>query len=162
MPAAAQTPSALADQPIFATASVPGNLALVLSVEFPTAISVANLGNYADATTYLGYFDPAKCYTYQYNSTTPSRATSSPPPSPMAPLATSARAMWSGNFMNWATMQTIDPFRWALTGGYRSVDQTAYPQTVLEKAWGANQGGTNNYPNRGTGGASGQTLSTSH
>jgi type IV pilus assembly protein PilY1 len=31
---------------------VPGNLALVLSVEYPTAISVANLGNYADASTY--------------------------------------------------------------------------------------------------------------
>ncbi len=28
---------------------------------------------------------------------------------------------WSGNFLNWATMQTIDPFRWALTGGYRVV-----------------------------------------
>jgi type IV pilus assembly protein PilY1 len=63
--------------------------------------------------------------------------------------------------MNWATMQTIDPFRWALTGGYRSVDSTTYPQTILEKAWAANEGGTNNYPYRGTGGASGEKLSAS-
>jgi type IV pilus assembly protein PilY1 len=62
--------------------------------------------------------------------------------------------------MNWATMQTIDPFRWALTGGYRAVDQTAYPQTILEKAWGSNQGGTNNFPYRGTGGNSGNSVSS--
>ena len=36
----------------------------------------------------------------------------------------SCSGQWSGNFMNWASMQTIDPFRWALTGGYRSVDTT--------------------------------------
>ena len=68
----------LADQPVFASADVPGNLALTLSVEYPTAISVANLGNYADSSTYLGYFDPLKCYTYTLNTATPaSRATSS-------------------------------------------------------------------------------------
>src|ERR1700761_8832313 len=72
MPVVAATTVTLADQPIFSTANVPGNMAFTLSVEFPTAISVANLGNYADTSTYLGYFDPAKCYTYQYNSTTPS------------------------------------------------------------------------------------------
>ena len=44
LPARAQT--ALADQPLFSNANVPGNLALALSVEFPTAISVA----YTDRT----------------------------------------------------------------------------------------------------------------
>jgi type IV pilus assembly protein PilY1 len=39
-PAWAATP--LADQPVFSTIAVPGNLALALSVEFPTAISVAH------------------------------------------------------------------------------------------------------------------------
>ncbi len=48
----------LSDQPVFATSDVPGNLALALSVEYPTAISVANLNDYADASEYLGYFDP--------------------------------------------------------------------------------------------------------
>ncbi|REM68880.1 hypothetical protein DSI38_03625, partial [Mycobacterium tuberculosis] len=54
----AATTLKLSDQPVFATSDVPGNLALALSVEYPTAISVANLGDYADASEYLGYFDP--------------------------------------------------------------------------------------------------------
>ncbi len=39
---------------------------------------------------------------------------------------------WSGHYLNWAATQTIDPFRKALTGGYRAVDTTT--QTILEKA----------------------------
>ena len=154
----------LADKPIAAGADVPGNLALALSVEFPTAISIANLGNYVDATQYLGYFDPVKCYTYQYNSTTPTSSYFSP-----TSIAAGApghdcsgtAGQWSGNFMNWATMQTIDPFRWALTGGYRSIDTTA--QTILEKAWGSGQGSAgSNFPYRGTSqpGGGGNRLST--
>ncbi len=71
-PSHAQT--SLADKPIAAGADVPGNLALALSVEFPTAISIANLGDYSDTTQYLGYFDPAKCYIYIYNTTTPANS----------------------------------------------------------------------------------------
>jgi type IV pilus assembly protein PilY1 len=47
---------------------------------------------------------------------------------------------WGGNFLNWALTQTIDPLRYALTGGYRSVDTASI--TVLEKAWASGQGGT--------------------
>jgi type IV pilus assembly protein PilY1 len=143
---AATTP--LADQPIFA-ATVPGNLVLDLSVEYPTAISVANIGSYSDSTNYPGYFDPAKCYAYQYNSTTPNQsyfqamAFTSP-----ANTHGCGGLYWSGNFMNWASMQTIDPFRQVLTGGYRSVDTAT--QTILEKAWGSNQGSTANFYYRGT------------
>ncbi len=160
-PLHAQTP--LADKPIAAGADVPGNLALTLSVEYPTAISIANLGNYSDSTQYIGYFDSAKCYTYLFNSTTPSQSYFSPTSlntasnghdcSPMA-------GQWSGNFMNWIATQTVDPFRWALTGGYRSVDTTT--QTILEKAWGSAQGGpAQNYPYRGTSQGGGNNLSTS-
>ena len=165
--AAAASTVTLADAPVFSTANVPGNMVFTPSVEFPTAISVANLGNYADATTYLGYFDPAKCYTYQYNAAPEAGSTLVGSSSYFQPTAFaggtnghSCSGEWSGNFMNWATMQTIDPFRWALTGGYRSVDQTGYPQTILEKAWAADQGGTNNFPYRGTGGSSGNAVST--
>ena len=156
--AAAQT--TLADQPVFANADVPGNLAFDLSVEFPTAISVANLGSYADTSTYLGYFDPGKCYNYTFNSSTPSQSYFQP-----ATLATgtnghSCSGMWSGNFMNWAAMPTIDPFRWALTGGYRSVDTTT--TTIIEKAWGSNQGSVgSNYPYRGTSQGGGENFSAS-
>ena len=158
MPALAQAPVTLADQPIFASADVPGNMALALSVEFPTAISVANLNNYADASTYLGYFDPAKCYTYNYNLIIPANSYFQPTAFASGTNGHSCSGQWSGNFMNWATMQTIDPFRWALTGGYRSVDTTT--QTILEKAWGANEGSITNFPYRGTTQGTGQNLST--
>jgi type IV pilus assembly protein PilY1 len=53
---------------------------------------------------------------------------------------TVSNGRWSGNFLNWALTQTIDPFRFALTGGYRAVDKVGL--TVLEKAWASGQGGT--------------------
>jgi type IV pilus assembly protein PilY1 len=153
----------LADKPIAAGADVPGNLALTLSVEYPTAISIANLGNYSDNTQYIGYFDSAKCYTYLFNAAIPSQSYFSPTSFNTASNGHDCSSMpgqWSGNFMNWAATQTIDPFRWALTGGYRSVDTTT--QTILEKAWGSAQGGpAQNYPYRGTSQGGGNNLSTS-
>jgi type IV pilus assembly protein PilY1 len=165
-PVRAQT--LLADKPIAAGADVPGNLALALSVEFPTAISIANIGNYLDTTQYTGYFDPAKCYIYNFVAATP--ASSYFVPNSVAATSggghdcSGAAGQWSGNFMNWAATQTIDPFRWALTGGYRSVDTAS--QTILEKAWMPNNLGSagSNYPNRGTSQTtgSGNNLSTSN
>jgi type IV pilus assembly protein PilY1 len=141
------TTTTLADQPIFSYENVPTNMALVLSVEYPTAISVANTGDYSDTQTYLGYFDPLKCYTYNYNSTTPSSSYFSPNSYSTSTSGHQCAAnsnLWSGNFMNWATMQTIDPFRSILSGGYRVVDTTS--QTILEKAWGSAQGQLNSSP----------------
>ena len=124
--------------------NVPGNLALVPSVEFPTVISLANLGDYNNIATYTGYFDSNKCYsfveeafthTFFGNITvadgggyfTPSSETNS-----TARDCSGSAGKWSGNYLNWATTQTIDPFRKALTGGYRVVDTTT--KTILEKA----------------------------
>ena len=141
LPARAAT--LLADQPLFATPVVPGNLALALSVEFPTAISVAHTNRaYSAASEYLGYFDPAKCYDYSYTDGTSAENFFVP-----AAKATGhvCSAKWSGNFLNWASMQTIDPFRWVLTGGYRVIDETT--RTVIEKAWSTNQGSAgSNFP----------------
>jgi type IV pilus assembly protein PilY1 len=150
--------TALADKPIAAGADVPGNLAMTLSVEYPTAISIANLGDYADSSTYLGYFDPLKCYTYMFNSGAPSSSYFTAAAFASGSNNHSCSNQWSGNFMNWAATQTIDPFRWALTGGFRSVDNTT--QTILEKAWGSPQGSVNqNYPDRGTSQGGGNYLS---
>ena len=147
-PAGAVT--SLANQPIASTVSVPGNLALPLSVEFPTAVSVAHVDNtYVPTTEFLGYFDPNKCYLYK--TYTVETATEKDHFYPAA-LATNRTCtgnndqMWSGNFLNWATMQTIDPFRWVLTGGYRVVDTAS--TTLLEKAWASGQGGASNFPLR--------------
>jgi type IV pilus assembly protein PilY1 len=144
LPASWATTS-LADQPVFSSKDVPGNLALALSVEFPTAVSVAHTNNtYSSASTYLGYFDPTRCYLYDAAHATPHFYVGG---------TTTTRTctggndgMWSGNFLNWASMQTIDPFRWALTGGYRAVDTDT--ETILEKARASGQGGTGNFPDR--------------
>ncbi len=145
--AAAQTP--LADQPVLSTTAVPGNLALALSVEFPTAVSVAHTDATYDPTkAYLGYFDPDKCYSYNYSATESSRYFF-PAGAASSGRACTDNVKWSGNFLNWATMQTIDPFRWALTGGYRVIDNNT--MTVIEKAWASGQGGTGNFPNRSLG-----------
>lgn len=147
----------LADKPLGANTAVPGNLALPLSVEYPTAVSVAHPENtYTPSKTYLGYFDPAKCYAYRFVDVETSDTVTHFAP---AGIATEAHActgandhLWSGNYLNWATMQTIDPFRWALTGGYRVVDTAGTPSapsvTILEKAWASGQGAEGNFPNR--------------
>ncbi|MGH8460231.1 MAG: hypothetical protein ACRESS_01360, partial [Stenotrophobium sp.] len=65
----------LANQPLFTSQPVAGNLMLDLSVEYPTADSAAyptanstggSLTTFAYSTSneYVGYFDPNKCYTY--------------------------------------------------------------------------------------------------
>ena len=138
----ARAQTVLADRPLFSTNNVPGNLALLLSVEFPTAVSVAHTSrSYTVATEYLGYFDPNKCYSYRYTDGTGTDNYFEP-----AGTATghACSGKWSGNFLNWATMQTIDPFRWALTGGYRVIDTSSL--TVIEKASATGQGGTGNFP----------------
>ena len=75
---AAATP--LSDTPVRATSKVPANVMLALSVEWPTgvvqayndevtAICPGRDGSsdsicYTASKTYIGYFDPFKCYTY--------------------------------------------------------------------------------------------------
>ncbi|WP_231107959.1 pilus assembly protein [Stutzerimonas stutzeri] len=124
---ASQAAADVSQTPLLLGASnVPGNLALVPSVEWPTLLSIANTGNYSSSNTYLGYFDSAKCYTYDKTNEwfEPSG------------YATARKCggdkQWSGNFLNWAGTPTIDPFRSALTGGYRYRDEVGL--TVLEKA----------------------------
>ncbi len=121
---------------------VPGNLLLVPSVEWPTINSVASLGDYVPANTYKGYFDENKCYEYYYSATEADRH--------FYPVSWTGdhtcSGEWSGNFMNWAATQTIDPFRKVLTGGLRVKDTSS--ETYLEKARHSGQGGSGIYPNR--------------
>lgn len=112
--------------------SVPGNLALVPSVEWPTIISMANLGAYSVNNSYVGYFDADKCYDYSHDATNSDRRDSHFYPTSKTSNRTCAGQLWSGNFLNWAVTQTIDPFRSALTGGYRVKDTPTV--TWLEKA----------------------------
>jgi type IV pilus assembly protein PilY1 len=133
--------ASLADQPVFATSNVPGNLALTLSVEWPTASRTAHTAAYSSASTFLGYFDPAKCYSYVVDAT--ANETNTGDKSFFDPTAVGTNrkcdgTKWSGNFLNWAATATIDPFRWAMTGGRRVVDTAT--DTILEKGYHAGQG----------------------
>lgn len=151
-PSLATTP--LADQPVFTNTAVPGNLALALSVEFPTVVNAAYQSNFSAGTQYLGYFDSKKCYRYyRGNSTHDAGPTAGDDVSHFYPVGsatsdykctgTGLTDTWSGSFLNWLTMQSIDSFRWVLTGGYRRVDTTT--STILERAWSSNQGGEGNF-----------------
>ncbi|MBS0433304.1 MAG: pilus assembly protein [Proteobacteria bacterium] len=123
--------TALADAPVFSRSAILGNVALALSVEWPTAERAAYPGtnDYSSANTYKGYFDPNKCYDYQYHATVALNRYFVP-----AAVATNrtCSSKWSGNFLNWAATQTIDPFRLVMTGGYRVRDELSL--TVLQKA----------------------------
>lgn len=128
----------LADNPLFST-EVSGNVALALSVEFPTALGSAYTSSYSITSEYIGYFDPKKCYKYFISSTDGSYFI----PAASANIHSCANvsdARWSGNFLNWALTQTIDPMRYALSGGHRAVDKVGL--TILEKAYASGQGGT--------------------
>ena len=147
----------LADSPPFSSVSVPGNVIMPLSVEYPTANSrgYSSASAYSTATQYLGYFDPLKCYQYVVPtsgdavtySTLPASGLSSnnyfapygATNSSYACTSTSSVSLWSGNFLNWASMQALDGFRWALTGGDRAVDTAA--TTIVEKTFQSGQGG---------------------
>lgn len=146
---AAQTK--LADAPITATKGRLANIAIAASVEYPTAIS----GAHKDATfnpnktpPYTGYFDPAKCYTWSATNgyfSPVAMATGTPKV---------CNKQWSGNFLNYVTMQTIDIFRWAMTGGSRLKDEpkdssVSTPSlVVLRRTYNSGQGGATNFPDR--------------
>ena len=135
----------LTDSPVFSRSSILGNVAMALSVEYPTAERAAYPGNndYSSATTYKGYFDPNKCYDYQHHATVELNRYFVP-----AAVATNrtCTGKWSGNFLNWAATQTIDPFRLVMTGGYRVRDEVGL--TVLQKAYHAMTNSNNLYPNK--------------
>ncbi len=124
-------------------------------------INAANAANPAYTPVlsmpYLGYFDPYQCYEYQDLADTVNdhfkptryadgfdmtRRHDSQPAGSTARCPGSGE--WSGNFLNWATMQTIDIFRWTMTGGDRQADDVDF--TVLEKARHDGQGGTAQFP----------------
>lgn len=129
-------------QPISTTKPVPANVAIVGSFEFPTMVTKAyKADNYYDNEQYLGYFDNKKCYLYIYANKEKDRYFK--PANTNGPHCAD-NDHWSGNFLNWATMQTIDIFRHVLTGGHRSTDEVG--NTILEKAVQTGQGSDTNFP----------------
>jgi type IV pilus assembly protein PilY1 len=120
-------------KPLSAANSVPGNLVLVPSVEWPTVVTQANSpgvgetsATYSSGTAYAGYFNTELCYAYHYDGVEANRyfypaatASSRSCSGKTGGKSGESQSLWSGNFLNWVTMQSIDTFRLALTGGYR-------------------------------------------
>src|SRR5690554_1780360 len=124
-------------QPLLVAKPVPGNMAIVGSFEFPTMLTRAYTGSYSSGTDYIGYFDSKKCYKYKYADSEPERHFY--PVNKNGPSCTGS-GEWSGNFLNWSTMQSIDIFRHILTGGRRSSETDS--ETILEKGVQTGQSGT--------------------
>ena len=114
--------------------------------------------SYNHNVQYDGYFDPKKCYSYQdgqSDSFAPSATEpyeegdfaycNEPQKDAEGNVLTDAQGknlysseLWSGNFLNWATMTRMDLVRFVLYGGFRSTDTEN--QTVLERAYLPNDG----------------------
>lgn len=100
-----------------------------------------NQNTYYDDLFYIGYFDNKKCYEYHYDKDDEKKRHFSPvkfADDQTKPALCPADTQWSGNFLNWASMQTIDIFRHTLTGGRRSTDTET--ETILEKGMQSGQG----------------------
>jgi type IV pilus assembly protein PilY1 len=98
------------------------------------------------------------CYEYVYNATTPANSYFKPVSEASAHVCS---GKWSGNYLNYASMQTLDEFRWIMTGGYRSVDTNTSStniDTVLTKTWSSSdKASKDNVPNKTTSLVSGAT-----
>lgn len=114
------------------------NIALALSVEFPTVGAAYRTGVYDHAITYLGYWDAKGCYAYkdiaagapmggEYFYRTGNVDTSG------HCNTAGAGTGYSGNALNYVATSSIDLLRYALTGGNRVADTDT--TTVLERAY---------------------------
>ena len=137
--------------PLFLSNSVDPNVLFNLSIETPMGgaayndeagtlsggstcsgrMSGTNYGRcYFPTETYLGYFDSEKCYSYS------SSDNYFDPTSAVINTNRECSGKFSGNFMNWATMTSIDMFIMTTTGGNRLIDESSgsNAKTVIKKA----------------------------
>lgn len=144
--------------PLHLTAPVNPNVLLNMSVETPMGGAAYNdqLGTLANGTSctgrpstnlgtcyfsneiYLGYFDPKKCYLYNTSNHTSDSSTNNPTTGYFYPVQAAnsdhscSSGKFSGNFMNWATMTSIDMFILTMTGGNRVVDLN--DETIIRRS----------------------------
>src|SRR5690606_5624728 len=95
-------------QPLLVAKPVPGNMAILGSFEFPTMVTRAYKVEYSTTSKFVGYFDSNKCYLYHYDADELNRHFY--PVNENGPSCSDAD-QWSGHFLNWASMQSIDIFR---------------------------------------------------
>ena len=137
--------------------SQPANIALALSVEFPTVGSPYRTDSYFNPDkTYIGYWDHQGCYRYKGETHFPFGEdqyfyrNSTVDPTTKECNKGSDKDEYSGNLLNFAATSSIDVLRLAMTGGHREVDTT--DTTILARAflyngWQTNSG-SSNFPAR--------------
>jgi type IV pilus assembly protein PilY1 len=131
---AATPPVALPDGPLYGGGTnVHPNMLLNLSVTFPISGPAyhSNNGAYVRTTEYLGYFNTQKCYSYHGGNRNITDG--------YFEIASAADTnhecdgkSFSGNFMNWVSLSSVDILRYALTGGDRIEDKE--DSTILQRA----------------------------
>ncbi len=119
----------ISNAPLYGGRQPHPNVAVTTSVEFPTVgAAYLNRDHYSSATSYIGYFDPSKCYVFRNGHGGYFR------PSYDANAAHECTNAFSGSFMNWATMSAIDEFRYAMTGGNRVDEDGPNDGTIIQRA----------------------------
>jgi type IV pilus assembly protein PilY1 len=149
----------VAQFPLFLTTSSDPNILFNMSIEVPmggaayndqpNAVAATSCGGritsgggevgvcYFKDRSYLGYFDPDKCY--DYSATGGGRFE---PKSATLNINHECTGKFSGNFMNWATMTAMDMFILTTTGGNRVIDTVgASAETVIRRARKINNDG---------------------
>lgn len=125
----------LVSEPLYTNGSKSkGNLTLAISAEKPIVGAVYR-DTFDANKRYVGYFEPFACY--QANLTSGTIGNYFFKPDLKSNLSTQCKSsQFDGNFMNWATTSAIDIFRYGLTGGNRTTDDsTGSERTVVERAW---------------------------
>lgn len=114
------------------------NIALALSVEFPTAGAAYRSSSYDHTQEYLGYWDTKSCYEYFDNTDSSPlngqyfRRTGAVDSNKYCNTS-GAGTGYGGNVLNYAATSSVDLLRFALTGGDRVLDTAS--KTVLGRTY---------------------------
>ena len=123
----------LPSEPLYMNgAKAKGNISLVMSVEKPT-VGQTYRDAFDSSKAYVGYYDSKYCYRYVASAGVNGSYFDEVQSGQKSTLASTCGGQgFDGNFMNWASSSAIDIFRFGLTGGNRTTDDTG---TILERAW---------------------------
>lgn len=126
----------LSSTPLYSGTQAHPNVIVDASIEFPSVVQAYNATRYVAATAYVGYFDPTKCYVYNITANYGNYF------SPVPGVAGNADSLhrcdgttFSGSFMNWMSMSSMDVFRYAMTGGNRVNENGPNGGTILQRAY---------------------------
>jgi len=126
---------ALTSEPLYVNGiKTKGNLTLAISGE-KSIVGAIYRDTFNPAKQYVGYFEPLACYRSVQSSGDIGNYFDYSDKRINTRIGCKS-SEFDGNFMNWATSSAIDIFRYGLTGGNRTTDEsTGSARTVTERAW---------------------------